>query len=209
LSEIDVEQSDIIFSNTVQESQSKNLEYYLPFDKRHNLRTVINLTLPKSFGPEFYGLKPLQNITASFTSIFESGSPYTVQTVSGEYVGKLNTYRHPWYSNTNMRAQKYFNFSGFKISAFLDVKNIFNRTEARYYSPSTNSSYYTGLPIIERNQDLDCISIYNPVADLNNDGIIDQTENNAAFLKFTKDYNKLKLLNQLPREVWFGFQFEF
>ncbi|MCP4726291.1 MAG: TonB-dependent receptor [bacterium] len=209
LSELDVAQPDIIFSSTVQESQSKNLEYYLPFDKRHNLRTVFNLTLPDDYGPEFYGFKPLQNLNASFTSVFESGAPYTLQTVSGEYVGKLNTYRHPWYSITNMRMQKYFNFTGFKMSAFFDVKNLFNRTAPRFYSPSTNSSYYTGLPLIEKNQDIGSISTYNPVADLNNDGIIDQAENNAAFIRFTEDYNKLRLLNQLPREVWFGLQFEF
>ncbi len=209
LSEINVEQNDIIYSNTVQESRTENLEYYLPFDKRHNLRTVLNINLPENYGPGLYGLKPFQNITATITSIFESGSPYTLQTVNGEYVGKLNTYRHPWYSITNMRMQKFFNFAGFNLSAFLDIRNLFNRTSARYYNPSTNSSYYTGLPLIEKNQDIGSISTYNPVADLNNDGIIDQSENNAAFLRFTEDYNRLKLLNQIPREVWFGIQFDF
>lgn len=204
-SEVDINQEDIF----LKEPLLRNVEYYLPFDKRHNLRSVANFKVPDKMGFEFYGFRPLQNITASFLTIFETGSPYTYQSGTGEVLGEINKLRHPWYTVTNFRLQKEVILPGFNISAFMDVKNLFNRTEARYNHPVTNNPIYSGNSVLNTDPSLSTGSTYNPIADLNNDGVIDSSENTLAYQNFLKDFTNLKLLNQLPREVWFGFKVKF
>ncbi len=186
----------------------------LPFDRRHSFRAVFNYVIPKNSGPSLFGMKPLQNVTANLTGFAESGTPYTTTALAGLLNSGINTNRNPWYFNTNIRLQKYIanRFSNFTF--FLDIKNLINRVEPVAKYSRTGSPLYSAENIDSRtiwteNGETPPESLYNRVADLNNDGVLDESEQEAAYNNFLSDSIKLKSLFQLPREVWTGLQFHF
>jgi len=212
--EVSIKQQNLRLSRSY--AGSTQIEYYLPFDRRHNFRAIANLTLPNGFGPAIEDLKPLQNLNACMTFTLESGTPYTNQNISGEFVGGYNTERHPWYINSDLRLQKGFNNRFVPFTVFMDVRNIFNFTRARYYYPVTGSADFPGK--IEEvypmkngggSQTEDNPFLYSPISDLNNDGVIDDAEQNLAYQNFLNDFIRLKSLYQKPREVWLGIRFHF
>ena len=186
----------------------------LPFDRRHSFRAVFNYVIPKNSGPSLFGMKPLQNVTANLTGFAESGTPYTNTALAGLLNSGINTNRNPWYFNTNIRLQKYIanRFSNFTF--FLDIKNLINRVEpiakySRSGSPLYSAENIDSRTIWTENGETPPESLYNRVADLNNDGVLDESEQEAAYNNFLSDSIKLKSLFQLPREVWTGLQFHF
>lgn len=191
-------------------------EYYLPFDKKHNIRAVFDYSIPDNGGPSLLGSYPLGNMNLFMTTVFETGAPYSRLDFDGNIIGKYNEIRHPWFTNTNLRIQKFFLKNNRGLCLFMDFRNLFNRTAPRYYYPITGSADYPGLlqnayrqNIPQDNPTLTTTLLYNPISDTNNDGIIDHSENVAAYQNFLKDFVKLKPLYQKPREVWIGIKFQF
>lgn len=212
--EVSIRQDDIALSRSY--ASSAEYEYNLPFDMRHNLRAIADIHIPEGRGFSYKGFIPFQNLSASMTFNMESGTPYTKQRLNGEYVGEYNGERHPWYFNSDMRIRKKLGGFGIPLSMFVDIRNVFNFTRARYHYPATGSPDSPGLieqtyPLKDDYEvpDIDDTLLYNPVADLNSDGLIDQHEQQEAYNRFLADFNLLKSLYQKPREIWLGIQFHF
>jgi len=205
-------QQTVLFSGS--SGQTAFFEYYLPFDRRHNFRAVADLRLPEKGGPVLLKYYPFENMDISLTASVGTGTPYTRQGFDGSFLGEFNMLRHPWYADTNIRLQKFFPNNYVRFCLFMDVRNLFNRTEPRYYYPVTGNPDYPGVIEREYSQNAgksDDLSsfLYSPVADLNNNGTIEPDENEAAYRKFLSDFIRLKSLYQKPREVWVGITFQF
>lgn len=209
--------SNIVAPQSLLESPTIQKTYPLSFDRLHNICAVIDYSAPHGNGPVIFGSRPLQNLSANFTSIIRSGTPYTQRDVYGNIIGEYNFSRNPWNIITNLRLQKFFPNNRFKFSVFLDIRNLFNRVKPLAYYPS-NSPLYPGktLSVPQKGETKDDpgegfvgVNQYSRTADLNNDKIIDDREKEAAYQRFFRDFIRLKTMYQLPREIWFGFQFHF
>ncbi len=89
-----------------------------------------------------------------------SGNPYTpcgggvLNAGSGSYEciqGEANSRRIPAFHQLDLRVDKTWTFQDFKVSAYLDVQNVYNRANAegvRYNYRYTTPEWQTGLPII-------------------------------------------------------------
>lgn len=208
--------SGVVAPQSLLESPTIQKTFPLSFDRRHNIRAVIDYSVPHGNGPVIFSSCPLQNLAANFTTIIRSGTPYTQQDAFGNIIGEYNFSRNPWNIITNLRLQKFFPNNRFKFSVFLDIRNLFNRVKPIAYYPS-NSPLYPGKILSvpqgdtkdESAEGFAGVNQYTRNADLNNDGKIDDNEKEAAYQRFFLDFLRLKTMYQLPREVWFGFQFHF
>ncbi|MBI3006395.1 MAG: TonB-dependent receptor [Ignavibacteriales bacterium] len=95
------------------------------FDRTHRLGYTFTLQFPY----EVY-----VNLVGTFTS----GFLYTNPTVDNRTARQLET--APSNSTVDVRLEKGFTFGGYRIGAFLDVKNMFNKTNILAYATSTGTS---------------------------------------------------------------------
>ncbi|MCH8285149.1 TonB-dependent receptor [candidate division KSB1 bacterium] len=189
----------------------------LSSDRRHVFRATLDYSIPNGIGPKIFGMEPFQNLTANFTSFIESGTPYTPLNSGGIPIGEVNSLRNPWRILTNIRLQKTYPGDRYGFSVFLDIRNVFNRVEPLSVFPRTSNAIFPGQLFTtltsqtgdDLDTDADQVNQYNEIADFNNDGIVDDDEKRTAYNRFLQDFRRLKLLHQLPREVWFGILLHF
>lgn len=89
-----------------------------------------------------------------------SGNPYTpvigsiYDALNDVYIpidGRVNTLRNPLYNSLNLRIQKKWIFSGWRLAVFLDVRNAYNRKNQEgivYNYDYSQKTPLLGLPII-------------------------------------------------------------
>ncbi|MFC1730530.1 TonB-dependent receptor domain-containing protein [candidate division KSB1 bacterium] len=192
------------------------VEYYLPFDRRHNFRAIVDLVFPDYRGPKVMGKHPFSNLSVNMNVFAESGTPYTRQDFQGNFIGAINAERHPWYFNSDMRIRKSIPNRWVDMTLFMDIRNVLNLVRPRYHYPVTGNPDYPGIiepvypltPGSGTPDNNDPLS-YSEAADQNNDGVIDTREQDAAYQHFLADFVRLKTLYQKPREVWIGVKFSF
>lgn len=137
-----------------------NKEYYLDFDRRHDISFNTILQTPKDFGPSFAGMKWLGNWNANILIQVSSGLPYTpfVEESAENVFVERNTGRKPWFANVDLRLQKTTDaLPMVRLSAFLVVKNLFNRLNNNLIWSRTGTSWDAG-PTSSYSQD----RIHNP-----------------------------------------------
>lgn len=113
-------------------------EYPFSNDRRHYVKAIIDFVWGKDEGPSIGGIKLLENTNINFTTIYRTGTPFTLLSPSGGIpIGDINGNRHPSFTQTDMRLQKTFYMSDFfgdgagntSIDIFVDILNIFNLTD--------------------------------------------------------------------------------
>jgi hypothetical protein len=113
-------------------------EQIADWDQPHVLRARINFNLPKDFGPDYFGFKPLS--TFGFTLMYygESGRLYTPTTQSGS-IRESNSGRWPFVHRIDGRFRKTLAVFGLDTEAFADINNIIDRRNAVDGFSSTGS----------------------------------------------------------------------
>ena len=101
-------------------------EFYLDFDRRHDISVSFSLFLPKNFGPEFAGIYPFSNVNFSLLAEFSSGLPYTPISDDRTQYFEKNSARMPWTKSVDVRLEKKFPLSSIELSFFVEATNIFD-----------------------------------------------------------------------------------
>jgi len=112
-------------------------EFPFNSDRRHAINAIVDFVWGREEGIEIAGMRPLQNMTISFTNRFLSGTPYTRQDRRGNPIGEFNAERQPSFFSTDLRITKAFMLQDWfgesmgrtSLQIFADVFNLFNRTE--------------------------------------------------------------------------------
>ncbi|MCB5229839.1 MAG: carboxypeptidase regulatory-like domain-containing protein [Candidatus Cloacimonetes bacterium] len=139
-------------SSTVIQDEMTNLrEFPLDWDIRHNLNTSFTFRIGR--GEEFFVpftdfILPLDDFSANLNWSFASGAPYTPQSIDGNNMLDTNSMRMRWTNQANLRLTKGFVLPGnMSVRAFMDVENIFKKTNILSVYPKTGSPYETGEDI--------------------------------------------------------------
>jgi outer membrane receptor protein involved in Fe transport len=101
-------------------------EYPLEFDVTHSFKLDLNFYLPREWGPEIMGLKPLQDLITNLYMNYNTGTPYTPEDLKGN-PGDLGSRRMPSTYRADLRVEKFISLVGnLKMSLFTDIRNLFN-----------------------------------------------------------------------------------
>lgn len=216
-------------------------DYYLDFDRRHRINTVLNFVWADGEGPSIAGVKILENTIINFTGFYQTGTPYTRLDIRGVQIGEYNGERQPDVWRLDSRIQKDFllrdifgeGLSNSRITLFVDVVNIFNNTNpvanfARTGNPDNDGQSlfrqlgdFPGVTYFREADDLNPVSrasfqydtygnrLYNEAADFNGDGAVTQEETYRSYQNFVEDAIARRGNYQFPRQVFFGFMFQF
>jgi len=125
-----------------------NREFYLDFDRRHDISLNVIFKTPRDFGPDFLGGKPLSQWNFNILMQIASGLPYTpyVEESSQDIFLEKNTGRKPWFAQMDIRLLKTFTVSQhMDIAGFLVIKNVFNRLNTNYVCGRTGKAWDDGL----------------------------------------------------------------
>ena len=116
------------YSTSKRKDNSTDPEYYFEYDRPH----IINILGGMEIGNGW-------QIGAKFQ--YSSGNPYTpvigVSKKKGVFYlidGEINSARYPEYHKINVRVDKQFTFTGWSLTAYLDLWNVYNRQNVISYS---------------------------------------------------------------------------
>ncbi len=178
-------------------------DYYLEFDQRHNIMADVSLNTEKGDGPKLFGIKPLENFSASMSTNLASGLPYTKTTSRGTKLEVTNSSRMPWTFSTNLRLSRSFSVWRMNYNLVAEIENLFdNKNVNTVYSntgdPVNNGALEDGLlesykKPIPRYLDGDPRNpnpYYNYRADLNRDDYVSAEEAYYAALKSNEELSK-------------------
>jgi outer membrane receptor for ferrienterochelin and colicin len=115
-------------------------DYYLEFDRRHDMNVTVDFKIPDKEGPVMGTMRPLQNLSLSLYNQAGSGLPYTPRDKSNNIIGTINSKRMPWNWRSDLKAQKDFRLGTLDYAFFAEVTNLFNRLNIVNVYPTT------GLP---------------------------------------------------------------
>jgi len=162
----------------------------LSYDQRHTLNASLTYTTPKGLGP--YGI--FGNMTFSIIHRSQSGHPYTPRDLRGNIVGDINSQYTPWTHSTDATVSKRISFFGKELELRLEGFNIFNLKNITGVYPTT------GLPDDDGYAKTLTVSMfgnasirlgkpgYNPLRDINGDGVLTPQEMYESYLMALKDY---------------------
>lgn len=115
-------------------------EYRRYTDQRHTISFVSNLELGNDW-------------RFSLKANYGSGFPYTpktpVKNENGIWVwksGKINSASLPAYKRVDIRLSKLFKFTGFNLSTFIDISNVFNFENVQQFEYSSTPDIYEPKP---------------------------------------------------------------
>ncbi len=217
------------------------VESPLDYDRRHRINFNGGLMWGAGEGPTIAGMKILELVNLNFTGVFQSGQPYTLLDLKGNQLGDFNGERYPSLWNIDCRISRRIpfksifgdSFGASDIEIFLDIINVFNRTEpilvyTRTKDPDNDgvSLYrqqgeFPSLPLYSRADENNPNSLalsqydrlgnrlYSVNSDINKDGIVTQYEQYQMYLKYVNDAIKRRTNYQFPRQVYFGFNIRF
>lgn len=129
-------------------SERPNREYYLDFDRRHDLSLNSIIKTPNDFGPVLGKFKPLEKWNLNVLVQLASGLPYTPSLEEGfvDVFVERNTGRKPWFFQVDLRLQKYFKvLNRIEIIPYLVVKNLFNHLNTNYVWTRTGKAWDGGV----------------------------------------------------------------
>lgn len=216
-------------------------EFPFSSDRRHYVKAMVDFVWNKDEGPSIGGIKLLENTNINFTTEYRTGTPFTLLSPNGLIIGEINGNRHPSFTQTDMRLQKTFYLNEIfgegvgptAVDIFVDVLNIFNRTQPfRYFDRSNDPDFdnntlnrqagdFSSTTWFKEASATDAAStradqydrfgnrLYNAQADFNADGAVTQLEKYSAYLKYVENYQQLRVNYQAPRQVFVGAMIRF
>jgi outer membrane receptor protein involved in Fe transport len=97
----------------------------LGWDQPHKVSLQSSVTLPEGAGPEWFGIRPFENMSASIIYRAAAGRPYTPTTKERSL--ERNSGSRPWTFQWDLRVYRDFETMGIRYSLFADVRNLFDR----------------------------------------------------------------------------------
>jgi hypothetical protein len=200
------------------------------YDKPHVAQMILNFGWGKGEGPIVFGMPILQHFTANFTTVYESGIPYTRVDTRGRQIGEFNADRHPEYIQTDAtigRSLPLADLFGEALNdMFLDLEleftNLFNRTEPLYVYSTTgqgdddggDGNYNATAEFFNNPTDASQFDqlgrpLYNARWDLNRDNKVSREEQQLAYDQARSDRFARRTNYQAPRRVFFNVAFRF
>ncbi len=183
----------------------------LSHDHRHTLNVSATYSTPKGFGP--YGI--LGNVNISLIHRSQSGAPYTPRDLRGNIVGDINSERLPWSHSTDLNVSKGINlfgktlelrFEGFNIFNFKNIVGVYTATGL----PDDNGVARTiTVSQFGNNNILLGQTGYNPLRDINGDGVLTPEERYQSYLLALKDFLATPANYSAPIQLRFGLAFRF
>lgn len=119
-------------------------EFFLDFDRRHDIAFSLTVRTPKKSGFSFSGFHPVGDMAFSVLANFSSGLPYTPISDDRTKLFEKNSARMPWTNSVDIRAEKFFAVGGINASYFLEATNIFDRLNPVFVQPRTGKVWDDG-----------------------------------------------------------------
>ncbi|MBI2427976.1 MAG: TonB-dependent receptor [Ignavibacteriales bacterium] len=200
-------------------------DYYLDFDRRHVVNFIFDFVFRDGEGPTIGGVHFLQNLNVNFTTVFQTGTPYTRIDYYGRQVGEFNGSRRPSFMQTDMRLSRDIplssifgaSFKNLTLTFFADVTNLFNRVKPvdlyAITGVADNDGFVVSTPSAtpwvkgdSKSVDAAGFPLYNQNIDLDKNGLVDQSEKLYGINKLRQDYfdSRINGNYQLARRVWVG-----
>jgi outer membrane cobalamin receptor len=101
-------------------------EFYLDFDRRHDISVNLSLFLPERYGLSLLGFHPFSSLRFSMLAKISSGLPYTPISDDRTKYFEKNSARMPWTKSIDFRLEKFFPVSMISFSVFIEALNIFD-----------------------------------------------------------------------------------
>ncbi len=139
-------------SRSVRQNRPDDEEYLYQFDQTHNLIALGSYRLGR--GWEFGSRFRLVSGPLTTPVLQPPALPALYAADSGSYAqltGKPNSRRLPLFHQLDMRVDKSWQFQDWRLSAYLDVYNVYNNQaveDLAYNYNYTQETFQTGLPII-------------------------------------------------------------
>ena len=98
-------------------------------DRPHRIRAIMNVMVPRGVGPEIFGIRPFERLSAGLVWQASSGWPYTPVRegeTQAQYSGRL-----PWTSQVDVKIYRDIVILGKIWSLFADIRNIADRRNVR------------------------------------------------------------------------------
>ena len=158
----------------------------LSFDRTHTLNSTITLTKPNNW------------MVSAIASV-RTGTPYTPSVPSSVQAVRFetNSDRRPWYTNVDLKLEKFFQVKNFRFSTFVRIDNLFDAKNQRYVHSSTGSSLS------------DLAESTNPNLFNNLRETISENPQDYFPVKFLDTFYQREDWLSEPREVRVGMTFEF
>lgn len=120
--------------------------FFLDFDRTHVFYSTLGLEFPKDFGPTIFGTNFFENINLNLILRFESGLPYTPTKPDETDALRIekNSGRMPDTKRVDFRLSKNFDVSGFRLTFFGIVNNLFDWLNARSVWSTTGEPWEAG-----------------------------------------------------------------
>jgi len=187
------------------------------FDRTHGIRGNLDVRFPREFGPEMFGMHPLQNSGISVLETISGGLPYTRINQDGDPVGEPNEFRKPWTYQTDLMLNKNLRLRNAQFSVYMKVENLFDRRNILNVYERTGNPIDDGrnMPQMQPNgvTPSDETWIYEGVKDgidgSTPDGAISIQEDAVAYRKAWSIYARDPLFFMTPRAILVGVSMSF
>ncbi len=128
-------------------------EFATTSDRRHRINMNLMFFWGNNEGPSLAGINILENANISFTTFYQTGTPYTRQDVAGADIGEFHSERQPSLTSTDLRLSKSFRLSDWfgdgakmsQIEFFAQISNLFNFTGVTGYNARTGDPIDDGV----------------------------------------------------------------
>ncbi|MFH1851786.1 MAG: TonB-dependent receptor [Candidatus Neomarinimicrobiota bacterium] len=118
-------------------------EYYLNFDRTHDLSANVDLRYPDNFGPSVLGRHPLGNVGVNLLYQMASGLPYT-PSYSGSVSLEENSERKGWTNTLDIRVDKTANIGGNNLVLYAKVTNALDNLNTQLVWSETGDPWDAG-----------------------------------------------------------------
>lgn len=118
-------------------------DYFLDFDRTHDLSINVDLRFPNNFGPNIKGFQFLSNFGINTLFQLSSGLPYT-PAEQGAISLEINSERKGWVSTLDIRVDKTFKLNMLDIILYAKVTNALDRINQELIWSETGDSWNAG-----------------------------------------------------------------
>ena len=119
-------------------------EFYLSFDRRHDIFVNLSLFLPEQYGISLGSIYPFSNLRFSMLVKVSSGLPYTPISDDRTKYFEKNSGRMPWTKSIDFRLEKFFPVSKIDFSVFVEALNLFDWLNPVVVQPRTGKVWDDG-----------------------------------------------------------------
>lgn len=126
-------------------------EFFLDFDRTHDLSINLDLRFPENFGPTFFGFKPLSDFGINTLFQLASGLPYT-PSEQGAISLESNSERKGWTSTLDFRINKSVELGMLDLVCYAKITNVLDHINVQQVWTQTGDPWNAG-PYIYRTKD--------------------------------------------------------